>query len=269
MALVSIAPLRKEPSDTAEMVSQMLLGEVFQLVDKQNKWWQVKALLGDYMGWMNGNEGYLLTNKELQVWLALYKNPQNRSPFYTFRAGNTYDQCLIAPGSVIQLRGDTVQYPFGKYQITSEPKKLKGNRLLETALSFLGTPYLWGGRTDTGVDCSGFIQAVLIQHGIIFPRDSIDQSQAVPLHATGTLEKGDVIPGDIIYFNPKSDQISHVGFYLGDGLLLHAGGKVKVQSIDTTSNGRSDVALNSTLANSIAGYQKRKDLYTLKYDNHF
>jgi len=264
MASVGIVPLRKEPADSAEMVSEILLGELFQIIGKQKKWWQVKALLGDYTGWINANEGYKLPDKELHEWLALNKNPQNRSPYFTFKAGNTYDQCLVTPGSVIQICGDTIQYPFGKYPITSEPEKLKGSGLLETARSFLGTPYLWGGRTDTGVDCSGFVQAVLIQHGIIFPRDSVDQSQAVPLHTTDKIEKEDVIPGDIIYFNPKSNQISHVGFYLGDGLLLHAAGKVRVQQIDISFPGRSDVSLNNTLANNIAGYQKRQELHKLK-----
>jgi len=267
MASVGIVSLRKEPEDAAEMVSQLLLGELFQFIDRDKKWWQIKALLGDYKGWINGNEGYLLSGKERKEWLERNHNLQNRSPYYTFRAGNKYDQCLIPSGAVINICGDSIHYPFGEYKICTKPTRLKKNELLETALSFLGTPYLWGGRTDTGIDCSGFIQAVLLQHGIIFPRDSIDQSQTVPLIRIDTIEDVEIKRGDIIYFNPKSHRISHVGFYLGNGLLLHAGGKVKVQQIDPNHLDRSYVDFNSTLAKSVAGYQKRQDIYKLKAKN--
>ena len=265
LASVGIAPLRREPSDTAEMVSQILIGELFQLLKAQKNWWKVKALLGDYVGWINSNEGYLLKDSEIQEWVDANKNPDKRSPYYTFRAVAENNCCLLPPGCVINKQGSSIKYPFGMYKCNAEPQRILGADWLETATNFLGTPYLWGGRTDTGIDCSGFMQTVLMLHGIYFPRDSIDQAGAVQLQQTRTTDP--VEPGDIIYFNPKTERISHVGFYLGDGLLLHASGKVKIEQISTdsfTNNGEFDIAYNKRLSEHIVGYQQQQNLNRMR-----
>ena len=108
--------------------------------------------------------------------------------------------------------------------------------LTETALQFLNVPYLWGGRTDGGIDCSGLVQVVCKIHGIKMPRDAARQAEP------GTVVSffGEARPGDLIFFSGETERISHTGIYLGSGRIIHSSGAVRIDRVDHQGIWRED-----------------------------
>jgi cell wall-associated NlpC family hydrolase len=99
-----------------------------------------------------------------------------------------------------------------------------------TGLRFIGIPYLWGGTTPRGFDCSGLVQRIYRLHGVSLPRDSDQQARRGRLKPAGSYET--LRTGDLLFFGKSDAQITHVGMYLADGLFLHAYGHVRVGSLD-------------------------------------
>ena len=267
---VGIMPLRRQPRDASEMVSQLLLGEMFEILDSTERWYEIKAAFDGYRGWVNQNECYVLKSGSYNRWQADKDDNLRFSVWYSFRAyGEDSRACTVPPGARFEINDSTIRLPFGEFKISGGLTPLKGQDILQTARNFLGTPYLWGGRSDCGIDCSGLIQQVLKLHGWSFPRDSSEQAKAVPLCELKSWN--DLAKGDVLYFNPGGNAITHVGFYLGKGLLLHASGCVRVQALSRgwEREWEQKYTLNANLANSIAGYQKLNEIKTLeKTDNY-
>ncbi|MGM0588147.1 MAG: NlpC/P60 family protein [Bacteroidota bacterium] len=256
IATVGIAPLRAESNDRSQMVSQLLLGETVDVLEylEERKWVQVCCREDDYTGWMNANELRFLTVKQLHKW-EQHPN-RKRWKYCTQRVFGSQGQGLLIPfggwilesGSSTNIRFAGCNYPTQQFSLQ------KAKHPLETALNLRGTPYLWGGRSDVGLDCSGFMQLVSQQHGLSCPRDA---SQQIALGENIT-ELSSAQPGDWIFFNVQGTGISHVGWYLGDGLLLHASGQVKIQRIATCEKKRFNdlFEMNSTLKQTMAGIRR-------------
>lgn len=264
VAAVATVPLRRHPKDASEMVSQLLLGESARPLDtEQNgRWIKIKLLHDGYEGWCNANETVTLPKTTVEAWK--YHHEPGRSTYHHFQAiDGAQDAVTVPPGAMVAINHDngTLTLPFGTFDITDELHPLKEPSLLDTALNFLGIPYLWGGRTTLGIDCSGFVQTVLALHGLSFPRDSSVQAGALQ-RESGPLSEAE--PGDIVYFTPTSDRITHVGFYLGEGLLLHASGKVRIHCIEEQSRYAKRYEYHRTLAESIAGFQRIRTIRALK-----
>jgi len=257
IASVGMVPVRHTSSDMSEMVSQLLMGELFTVEDEQNNAYRIKAYFDGYPGWINKNECCLLQSNERQHWQQIQNDPSKRSPYFTFRIQNSSFAAIVPAGAVGDFDDNVMMYPFGRFSIRQSRNKLRGDTVLDTAKAFLGTPYLWGGRTDTGIDCSGFIQTVLILHGFRFPRDSSEQAKAARLY---DINFSGMEPGDIIYFKPENRKITHVGFYLGEGMLLHASGCVKIQYIGTETNSKLKDIKNEKLAACMAGFQRLSEI---------
>ncbi|MCH8494100.1 MAG: C40 family peptidase [Balneolales bacterium] len=252
-----IAPLRKTASDTAEMVSQVLLGETMEILESVERWHRVICDFDGYEGWVSVAQ-VVEFNSEAAYKSWSENTERRRSPFYTYRIsrGNTF---LIVPtGAPIIFNGFDVELPDGRWDVVITPYQLKEHAIMDTAMEFLGVPYLWGGRTDAGIDCSGYIQMVYSLHKYNLPRDASQQFKAAPL-IEGGLKKANY--GDVVYFHGKDgESITHVGFYLGEGNLMHASGNVQIQTIDPDRRASSRYLFNETLSKCIAGIQSSKDL---------
>lgn len=256
-AAVACAPIRSEATDRSEMVNQLLIGELAEIIDETELWVQIIKKRDGYKGWCNKNE---LAINELTdaVNLALLKEFEAKavpSHFEAFRARNSKKPTQviwIPPAAPIVHDTENAQliYPFGHFDIIDFLTPLPTNNLLSTALAFLGVPYLWGGLSTLGIDCSGFTQTVSAIHGIALPRDASQQANAAsPIHINELLNKAK--PADLLFFNPSaSGNISHVGFYLGKGLLLHASGCVRVDSL-LYDQATAEVSYNKRYGNSL------------------
>lgn len=228
---VAIAPLRKEPSDRSEIVSQLLFGDRVKLIEKTEKWCLVSTQHDHYEGWMD--------YKQLQL-IADLQYTDDKS--YSYLTPVQLDNTLVASdGSLYYLTpGSTLPYyANGFCYIGEERFEVKTTPFIpdqanfkthieQTAKFFENTPYLWGGRSLFGIDCSGFVQTVYKLNGIQLKRDAsqqAEQGELVDFLASAVL-------GDLAFFDNEYGKITHVGLMLSNDRIIHAAGKVRIDPID-------------------------------------
>lgn len=228
---LAVAPLRKEPSDRSEIVSQLLFGDRVVLLEKTEKWCLVKTHHDSYEGWMD--------HKQLQQITALQYNDEQS---YGYVTALTFDNRLVddegttyylSPGSTLPFYQDGYCY-LGeqRFEVKTEPILPHSSgfavKVEETAKFFLNAPYLWGGRTFFGIDCSGFVQTVYKLLGLSLRRDAsqqVEQGELVDFLASAKL-------GDLAFFDNEEGKITHVGLMLGNDKIIHSAGKVRIDPID-------------------------------------
>lgn len=236
-AAVACVPMRAEATDRSEMVNQLIIGEIAKITAETDLWVQLTKERDGYEGWCNKNELFIFSGyNSLPFSLSDFNAQAKASHYEAFKARNIQksNQIIIVPPAapiVHDVENASISYLFGNFEIIDFLTPLPTNNLLATALAFLGTPYLWGGLSSLGIDCSGFTQSVAALHAIKLPRDASQQA----IHADSITTEELLIkakPSDLLFFNPSSSgKISHVGFYLGNGLLLHASGCVRIDSL--------------------------------------
>jgi len=225
---VPAAPVRRKPNHRKEMVNQLLFGEsVKVLATKGDLWLKVRSLHDDYEGWM--------TNTMLQSVDKVVAT--TKSVFATTDMLNSISisdkQMNIPVGSSLPFfengkgRIGDLEYFFSGHFFKRSEQHPSGELIKQLTSSWLNAPYLWGGRTPLGVDCSGFVQVVFKQLGIDLPRDAWQQAQ----EGVAVKKIGESLPGDLAFFDNKED-IVHVGILLGEGQVIHASGKVRIDGID-------------------------------------
>lgn len=229
---VSIMPMRSEPSDRSEMVSQVLFGELVEVLETEGSWSHIRVLADDYEGFVDVKQ---LESIDLEEFERLYKSDM----YYTLEPVQIIEDkahaqaFFILQGSVLYnlsggksiINGKTFSYD-GRY-VSSQVMKSRKN-VIENALSYLNAPYLWGGKTSFGIDCSGFSQMVFRISGIGLLRDASQQA------TQGDIVNfiSDAYPGDLAFFDNEEGRIIHVGILLGNNKIIHASGRVRIDSID-------------------------------------
>ena len=228
---IAITPMRAEPSSKAEMLSQLLFGELFQLMEIKEDWWFVKSLHDNYIGWVDKKQVLLVSEKS-------FEKLSNITPVYSSELVQLiYNNYLkrylpIVYGSSIPYLNDKTFYVDEmKYTFEGEIlniKKPHPNNILEAAQIYLNAPYLWGGRSPFGIDCSGFIQMVFKVNGISLSRDAQQQAQFGEIVNFIT----DAVPGDVVFFDNNEGVIVHTGLIIGKNKIMHASGTVRIDVID-------------------------------------
>lgn len=226
---LSIVPVRIEPSDKSEMVSQLLFGEHFIVLEIQKKWSKIRIAYDNYEGWIDTNqflfiseENYLETetsNSTLAGELIDFVTDENES-FSTITIGASLPFFKDK-----NLKLGSVNYRYeGQVFTGKQPKE----RLIEMAAKFLNAPYLWGGKTPFGIDCSGFTQMVYKLCGYKLLRDA--GQQATQGEVLSFIEESE--PGDLAFFDNEEGVIVHVGMIMNDNYIIHAHGKIRIDRID-------------------------------------
>lgn len=229
---LSVIPMRKEPADAAEMVNQVLFGETFEVVEHRKKWSLIRLAHDDYEGWVD--------NKQITPCTATYHNKASLvNPFVSQELVDIVSEEKTAEFFPIFVGSVLPFYSNSKLQIADREFAFKGvvakgqknrSKLVEHAYQYLNAPYLWGGRTPFGIDCSGFTQMVYRLSGFQLPRDS--GQQAAHGLTLSFIEESE--PGDLAFFDNEEGQIVHVGIILEDNYILHASGKVRLDRLDQT-----------------------------------
>lgn len=221
---LSIIPLRLTPDDTSELVSQVLYGEFFKVLEQRKKWSRIRLAHDKYEGWID-NKQYLETTKE--EYQSFDTAPQQMNADLVDFVTNQQGQLLPIPQGAVLNGLEYLSHTFDGNRIAEKAKKEK---LIETALLYLNAPYLWGGRTHFGIDCSGFTQIVYKLNGHKLLRDASQQAtQGEPL---SFIEESE--PGDLAFFDNDEGNIIHVGIMMADHHIIHAHGQVRIDHIDHT-----------------------------------
>jgi len=228
---LSIVPCRKEPSHRSEMVTQILFGEHFTILEKKNFWCKIKIAHDNYEGWVEqkqlteiSEKSFLLLNKTTPVLaLDLVQIVTSQTTEIVFP---------IVIGSMLpSYKNKEFAIEKNKFSYEGQAKKMakfSKNSLVENAYLFMNTPYLWGGRSPFGIDCSGFTQMVYRLSGMFLQRDANQQAE----QGTTLNFVEEAAPGDLAFFDNEEGKIIHVGIILPENKIIHASGKVRVDTLD-------------------------------------
>ena len=216
--------MRAEPKDTSELVSQVIYGESFKIIEQRTNWSLIKLSFDNYNGWIDNKQlveisktVYDLTISEANIYSSdLIEFIQiNNKGLLTIPFGSTLNSIKLFDHS---FDGNTTK--------TVQPKE----NLVKTSLLFINSPYLWGGRTPFGIDCSGFTQMIYKINGYKIDRDA--KVQVKTGASLSFIEESE--PGDLAFFDNKEGDIVHVGIIMEDNHIIHAHGQVRIDRLDQT-----------------------------------
>ena len=220
--------MRNEPNDRSEMVSQTLYGELFKVLEQRKKWSRIRSHHDHYEGWID-NKQYLQIIESDYKQLGEKKSiAYAKDPITTVtHEDNTLSTVLMGSQvSSATFLKDTCSVSVEQAFAKAKPK----SNLIENALLFLNTPYLWGGRSCIGIDCSGFTQLIYRLNGYSLSRDASEQ--ATHGEILSFIEESD--PGDLAFFDNTEGLITHVGIIMKDNYIIHAHGTVRIDRLDQT-----------------------------------
>ena len=219
---LSIVPLRLEPDDTSEMVSQLLYGELFKVLEQRKKWSRIRLSYDNYECWVDNKQYLEISEDEFKT--LDKKAPKLSADLIEFIQDSNAQLYPVPLGAT--LNGlSLMKHRFDGHTVHGKHAKKK---LVDTAFLYLNTPYLWGGKTPFGIDCSGFTQMVYKLNGFKLMRDA--SQQATQGEALSFIEESE--PGDLAFFDNEEGIITHVGIIMKDNYIIHAHGKVRIDRID-------------------------------------
>ncbi|HZW64035.1 MAG TPA: C40 family peptidase [Flavobacteriaceae bacterium] len=221
---LSIVPLRLDPSDTSELTSQVLYGEHFKILEQRKSWSKIRLSFDEYEGWID-NKQYIEIS--MDEFTAIEHSKSKLSCNLVEYVQDTNKLLLTIPLGASVHAAEFLNHHFeGSYLVEQQSK----NKLIDMALLYLNTPYLWGGKTPFGIDCSGFTQMVYKLCGYTLLRDA--SQQATQGEALSFIEESE--PGDLAFFDNAEGHITHVGLIMKDNYIIHAHGKVRIDRLDHT-----------------------------------
>ncbi|MFH1004363.1 MAG: C40 family peptidase [Bacteroidota bacterium] len=248
---LSIVPCRKEPSDKSEMITQLLFGEHFEVLDEKKSWVLIRIAYDGYECWIDKKQFSPISEKNIKsisntntavttdlVQLAIpLSSPNEREKFISVVLGSSlpyFQNKIFSLAKQEFIFEGAVKFPFQKKKknenkvLSSDGNDLRLNGIADTARWYLNTPYLWGGRSPFGIDCSGFTQMVFKLNGIKLFRDVWQQAR----YGTTLSFLEEAQTGDLAFFDNKEGDFIHVGILLGNNKIIHASGKVHIDPLD-------------------------------------
>ena len=246
---LSAIALRKEARHGSEMVSQLLYNEPYTILDKTKEWVLIQTDLDRYQGWIQAKQLMEISDEE-------HKELKNKKTYLTNKPIVEYKGLLLSMGTPLHepLEGiDTLVLPSmscrptkeGAYlwteglgmtslqdnpDVTEMPAQFQPELLVDYAKKLLGAPYLWGGRSVMGIDCSGLVQVCARLSGKVLPRDASQQVQ----EGEFVYFLQETQPGDLAFFGEEDGHITHVGIVMGNEQIIHASGQVRIDYLDQT-----------------------------------
>lgn len=209
---VSVAPVRAENSDKAEIVTQLLYGESAEILEQKGNWTKVQIDYDDYIGWVDTKQLTPISDEDF----GKRSTELITAPVLFYKKNNV--KMLLSIGAEVERENPQ--------EVSQEDVR---ESIAKMALQFLEVPYLWGGRSFFGIDCSGFTQIIYKANGIKIPRDAYQQAElGVVLDFIEEAEKG-----DLAFFENEEGKIIHTGIMLDDQKIIHAHGKVRIDELDS------------------------------------
>lgn len=224
---LAIIPQRLEPSDKSEIVSQVLFGEHFEIIDQHNQWSKIRTEFDQYEGWVDSKQYQPISASEYDQ-LSIANCILNADLIEYVTGSNNLMIPIPLGASLSFLNYNEINIK----KLSFEGTKISGIKqkecLLKTAFMYLNAPYLWGGKTPFGIDCSGFTQMVYKINGYKLLRDA--SQQATQGESLSFIEESE--PGDLAFFDNEEGNIIHVGIIMADNYIIHASGKIRIDRLD-------------------------------------
>lgn len=226
---LSIVSIRLEPSDQSELVTQVLFGEHFKVLEQRKKWSRIRIAFDNYEGWMSNNQFEFISEE-------LYEKIEHSDKYLTgelidFITDSENHLTPIPLGASLPFYNQKA-ISLNDNEYTYEGDIVKGqldkSLIIQTSFLYLNAPYLWGGKTPFGIDCSGFTQMVYKLCGYKLLRDA--SQQATQGEVLSFIEESE--PGDLAFFDNAEGNIVHVGIIMRDNYIIHAHGKVRIDRLD-------------------------------------
>ncbi|WP_341214435.1 C40 family peptidase [uncultured Wocania sp.] len=250
---ISVANLRSNPKHSAELATQALLGTPVNLLKKEGSWTLIQTP-DKYLAWVDDGGIIEITTSDLSSWKSLPKVIYTNITGSTYSKSNKESQVIsdIVAGNILVLLDEEngfykVKYPDGRIAFINKKEaqlytdwlqktKPTAESLITTSKKLMGLPYLWGGTSTKGVDCSGFTKTVYFLNGMVIPRDASQQVHTGKL--TDEIKNfSQLAPGDLLFFGRKAtdstaEKVVHVGMWIGNNEFIHSSGQVKIGSVD-------------------------------------
>ncbi|MBW7845287.1 MAG: C40 family peptidase [Bacteroidia bacterium] len=215
---LSVVPVRKMPDSTSEITTQLLFGDQYVINKIEEEWIEITTITDNYTGFISKKQSSNY-NDEIMEWEV-----NTSFPFAVLRCNLGL---LYIPAGATLPANNT--FTLGNITFTKEKSiQIETQPIANIAKNYLNTPYLWGGKTFMGIDCSGFTQMVFKQYGINIPRDAYQQAELGK--TIQFIEEGKT--GDLAFFDNLEGKITHVGILLNNSTIIHASGKVRIDRID-------------------------------------
>ena len=232
ICLLSVVPCRKEPSNTSEMITQLLFGEHYTVIEITENWLKIKIAFDNYECWINIKQHQKISENTFKLIEAQPKMYANELTS-VIKSKQTQISFLISLGVTLPFLKENIiiiensEFTFdGTFSYSNIKKSEKD--IIQTAFLFLSAPYLWGGKSPLGIDCSGFTQLVYKINGYKLPRDAYQQVElGEPLNFVE-----EALAGDLAFFDNEEGKIVHVGILLDNQQIIHASGCVRIDNFD-------------------------------------
>jgi cell wall-associated NlpC family hydrolase len=257
IVIIDVGDIRHEPRKQGELITQVLMGTVVKLLKKTGRYCFIQ-MPDQYLGWIDAASISMTNQTDMKAWntapkviitelkCIVRKTPDSTSvPLCNVVAG-----CILKSGgkndkwTMVELADGRKGFVLDSFvqdlDEWNNNRMLTGENLEKTAKGLLGIPYLWGGTSVKGMDCSGFVKTVYRMNGTELHRDADQQAnQGTPMDPGKNFEN--LQKGDLLFFGQqaigkKSKRITHVGLYIGNRLFIHSSGRVRLSSLDPLSN---------------------------------
>ena len=281
---ISVANLRSHPSHSSELVTQATLGTMLKVYKKEDDWYYVQTP-DQYLAWVDAGGIELADGQKAENWEADVKI------IYTQTYGHAYlepdDNASIVSdltaGNMLTILKYTdknyiVRFPDGRNAYVRENEaepydswlnnlNPTNETLVSTGKALMGVPYLWGGTSTKGVDCSGFTKTIYFLNGMVIPREASQQVHTgILVDSTGNFEK--LQAGDLLFFGTKAtdsanEKVVHVGMWIDNNEFIHSSGRVRISSVDKASKNYDEYNMNRYLRTKRIFKQQGKGLIYL------
>ncbi|EOZ97740.1 L-alanyl-gamma-D-glutamyl-L-diamino acid endopeptidase [Indibacter alkaliphilus LW1] len=267
LVTISVANIRSAPKHSAELATQALMGTPIKVLKQDGSWYLIQTPDG-YISWVDAAGIHLMEKDELEKWQAadkivftglhgfVFEDPSKQTWISDLVAGNILE-VLEENGAFLKVslpdgrQGLVEKAEVMDFHTWKNTRELQPEKLIQTAKSMMGSPYLWGGTSIKGMDCSGFTKTIFFLHGQVIPRDASQQIHEGEL-VDDSMNWSQLEVGDLLFFGEKAtadkkERIVHVGMWIGDNSFIHARGMVRISSFDKNSPNYDEYELNRYL----------------------
>lgn len=225
LCCLTVIPVRVNHNDTSEMVTQLLFGELVKILESHNQWLKVQLLHDNYTGWVDNKQLLPLKEEEAKI----LERKTHRQQEGELIVNTPWGPQKVLQGAPVISNNKLLNLGSLQFKWEQQPTSIHNKSIIDLANDYLNSPYLWGGRTKYGIDCSGLTQTIFHQKGYLLQRDA---SQQVLQGKKISFDEHQ--PGDLAFFTSESTgNITHVGIILKHAKIIHAHGRVRVDTLDT------------------------------------